>query len=197
MPNESDAPKRGRGRPRREGADQEILTVALEMLREKGYRDLTVDAIAERAHVAKTTVYRRWPSKGALVANAVAPMAAALAQAPDSGSLEADLTQLLTNTRELLAGELGPIAAELIAESQHDPELIEIVGAIIAPRRKLFRDVLERAVSRGELPPHDAEFVVDLLVAPLWLRLLVAHVPLTAELPEKLVKTVLDGVRAR
>lgn len=66
--------KRGRGRPRREGADDEILAVALEMLRESGYGALTVDAVAEHAGVAKTTVYRRWPSKSALVTAAVAPL---------------------------------------------------------------------------------------------------------------------------
>ena len=55
--------KRGRGRPRREGADEEILAVARAVLGERGYRDLSVDEIAERAGVAKTTVYRRWPSK--------------------------------------------------------------------------------------------------------------------------------------
>lgn len=65
--------KRGRGRPRREGADDQILGVALEMLREHGYGALTVDAVAERAGVAKTTVYRRWPSKSALIAAAVPP----------------------------------------------------------------------------------------------------------------------------
>jgi AcrR family transcriptional regulator len=187
--------KRGRGRPRREGTDQEILTIALAMLREKGYRELTVDAIAERAGVAKTTVYRRWPSKGALVAFAVAPLAAAATAPPDSGSLEADLTTLLTSTRDLLAGELGPIAAELIAESQHDPELIEIVRAVIAPRRQLFRSVLERGITRGELAGElDPELVTDLLVAPLWARLLVSHTSTSGDLPALIVRSVLRGI---
>src|SRR5215208_3040355 len=66
---------RGRGRPRRAGTDEEILAVALEMLREKGYRDLNVDDIAERLGIAKTTIYRRWPAKGALVAAALEPLA--------------------------------------------------------------------------------------------------------------------------
>lgn len=65
--------KRGRGRPRREGADEEILAVAREMLASGGYRELNVDAVAERAGVAKTTVYRRWPSKGALIAALIPP----------------------------------------------------------------------------------------------------------------------------
>ena len=69
----SEAPKRSRGRPRREGTDEEILSVARKLLAERGYRELTVDAVAERAGVAKTTVYRRWPSKGALVGAAIVP----------------------------------------------------------------------------------------------------------------------------
>src|SRR5215212_11839374 len=68
--------KRGRGRPRREGADEEILDVARAMLRESGDRTLTVDAVADRAGVAKTTVYRRWPSKRALIAAAIEPLIA-------------------------------------------------------------------------------------------------------------------------
>ncbi len=82
-----------RGRPRRAGADEEILTVALELLREKGYRDLNVDEVAERAGVAKTTVYRRWPTKGALVAAAIADgVVRASGAPPPEGAPEARTT---------------------------------------------------------------------------------------------------------
>jgi len=67
-------PKRGRGRPRREGADEEILRVALDLLREQGYRAFNLDTIVQRTGIAKTTIYRRWPSKGALIAAALAPV---------------------------------------------------------------------------------------------------------------------------
>lgn len=110
------SPRRGRGRPRREGADEEILSVALELLREKGYRDLTVDAVAERAGVAKTTVYRRWPSKGVLVAAALAPLA------PVPG---ASLDALLEETRELL----------MLIASSTEPEVVDVIRAVIEPRR--------------------------------------------------------------
>jgi len=110
-------PKRGRGRPRREGADDEILTVALAMLREEGYGALTVDAVAERAGVAKTTVYRRWPSKGALVAAAIAPLAAQT-QSNDAESIVAEAASLL----------------ELFTPP--DGDVIEVLRAILAPRRE-------------------------------------------------------------
>lgn len=110
-------PKRGRGRPRREGADDEILAVALAMLREEGYGALTVDAVAERAGVAKTTVYRRWPSKGALVAAAIAPLAAQ-SESNDAESIVAEAASLL--------GLFTP----------PDGDVIEVLRAILAPRRE-------------------------------------------------------------
>jgi len=104
-------PKRGRGRPRREGADEEILAVAREMLREIGYRDLTVDAVAERAGVAKTTVYRRWPSKSALVASLIEPPPAS------------DAASVLRETAEVLA-------------LLRDAETIDVIRAALLPRRE-------------------------------------------------------------
>ncbi|HUP60903.1 MAG TPA: helix-turn-helix domain-containing protein [Thermoanaerobaculia bacterium] len=120
--------KRGRGRPRREGADEEILGVALAMLREKGYRDLTVDAVAEHAGVAKTTIYRRWPSKGELVAAALAPIAP-----PD------DAVELLNETAQLLAGvdDLLVLRAivlprrEKLAQLTGAPLADELLGAVV------------------------------------------------------------------
>jgi len=113
-------PRRGRGRPRREGADEEILSVALELLREKGYRDLTVDAVAEASGVAKTTVYRRWPSKGVLVAAALAPLT------PSPG---ASLDALLEDIRSLL----------MLIASSAEPEVVDVIRAVIEPRRLALR----------------------------------------------------------
>jgi AcrR family transcriptional regulator len=103
--------KRGRGRPRREGADAEILAATLDLLRERGYRDFTVDAVAERTGVAKTTIYRRWPAKGALAAAAVGPLVALPA--------DGDATALLEAMRSRLAGEWGATIAGLVADG-HD-----------------------------------------------------------------------------
>lgn len=146
--------KRGRGRPRRAGADEEILTVAMAMLREKGYRELTIDAIAEQSGVAKTTIYRRWPSKGALVAAALAP-AVENASPPNSGSLAGDLTHILHNAVAIL--RLG-------GDLRSDPELCDVMRTVIAPYREHLLSVLSRASLRGE-----ATVVADLLIGALLL----------------------------
>jgi AcrR family transcriptional regulator len=192
----SDPPsKRGRGRPRREGADEEILSMALQMLRERGYGELTVDAVAERTGVAKTTVYRRWPSKAALIAAAVAPLVARPAPVP-TGSLEADLTNLLSDIRSLLAGELGPIAANLIAEAQNDPEIAGIIRTAIAPRRALMSDVIVAAIARGEIAGElDVDLIIDVLFGPLWTRLLVSQEELGPDLAERIVRVVIHGTK--
>ena len=106
-----------RGRPRRAGADEEILAVALELLREKGYRDLNVDEVAERAGVAKTTVYRRWPTKGALVAAAIAP--------PPDG--EGDLQTVLRDA----AAQLQLIAGV---------DDLDVLRAVATPHRRRIRE---------------------------------------------------------
>lgn len=107
--------KRGRGRPRREGADEEILGVARAMLAEGGYRELTVDAVAERAGVAKTTVYRRWPSKGALIAALIPPPGA-----------YANADAVLRDVQTLLAP---------LADASDDAEVLGVIRAILRSRR--------------------------------------------------------------
>jgi hypothetical protein len=114
--------RRGRGRPRREGADEEILDVARGMLSEGGYAALTVDAVAERAGVAKTTVYRRWPSKGALIA-ALIPPAGPYANA---GAVLADVQALL-----------APLAG-----ASDDAEVLGVIRAILRSRRPALAELL-------------------------------------------------------
>jgi AcrR family transcriptional regulator len=123
--------KRGRGRPRRQGADEEILAVARALLAERGYRDLSVDEVAERAGVAKTTVYRRWPSKGMLVAAAIAPEPAALS-----------VDELLSQTRALLTP---------FADAEDDAEVLGVVRPILAPRRSALASLLGDAARADEL----------------------------------------------
>ena len=116
----SERPKRGRGRPRREGADDEILAVTLAMLRQSGYGALTVDSVAELSGVAKTTIYRRWPSKSALVAAAIAPLA--------TESESADVEGVLRSTLALVRLFDGA-----------DAEAVEVIAAILVPRHERLR----------------------------------------------------------
>ncbi len=110
--------KRTRGRPRRAGADEEILRATRELLDEDGYAAFNVDVVAERTGIAKTTIYRRWPTKGALVAAAIA---AAIDTPPISTSPRAILKELSI---------LDPI----------DTDAIEVIRAIITPRREHLSD---------------------------------------------------------
>lgn len=183
--------KRGRGRPRREGADEEILAAALVLLRERKYKDFSVDEIALRTGVAKTTIYRRWPSKGALVAATVEPLAADL-EDPNTGSLTGDLSILLRRFCETVSGDLGPVVAALIGEAQTDPELQEIFRKALTPRRQLFHDALQRGVDRGELPAEtDRELFVDMLRGPVWTRLLLTGGKIDDALADSIVATML------
>jgi hypothetical protein len=115
-------PKRGRGRPRREGADEEILDVARAMLLEGGYRALTIDAVAERAGVAKTTVYRRWPSKGALIAALIPPP-----------GTDANAGEVLHDVQNLLAP---------LADASDDAEVLGVIRAILRSRRPALVEIL-------------------------------------------------------
>lgn len=157
--------RRGRGRPRREGADEQILSIAMELLREKGYRDLTVDAVAERAGVAKTTVYRRWPSKGALVAAALTPPAPAETEDPE------------VMLREIAA------TLRLIGAADDDAGMLDVVRAAIAPRRESLRDLLAKT-------NEDAALVADALIGALLVRLFVTSEEITDEVVRDLIARI-------
>lgn len=122
--------KRGRGRPRREGADEEILAVARALLEEHGYRALTVDVVAERARVAKTTIYRRWPSKGALISALI----------PPAGSY-ADANAVLRDVQTLLT----PLA------DADDAEVLGVVRAILRSRRDALVKIVGNETRADEL----------------------------------------------
>jgi AcrR family transcriptional regulator len=123
---------RGRGRPRRAEADAEILDAALAMLRAGGYRDLSLDEVARRAVTAKSSIYRRWPSKAALVAEIVRRE-----MSPDASDGDA-----VRAFEALMNGSLGGIVASLIGEAQESAETRAIVIDLLAPYRDAGDDAL-------------------------------------------------------
>jgi AcrR family transcriptional regulator len=112
-----------RGRPRRAEADAEILEVARAMLRAGGYRELSLDEVARRAGTAKSSIYRRWPSKAALAAEVVRR---------DVAAPEGDLAAAF---EALMNGPMGGVAASLIGEAQESAETRSIVLELLAPYR--------------------------------------------------------------
>jgi AcrR family transcriptional regulator len=187
----------GAGRPRDLEAAQAILDKTLVLLEKHGYEGLGVDAVAAAAGVAKTTIYRHWSSKPELVAAAARPLFQELAEAPLRGNVHAELVQLLEYVRSLMSGRSGRILRILLREAGPHAPVNELVQPAIYRRRRLFAQVLNRAIARGELRADlDQELVVDLLLGPLWVRATMTAAPIPADLPEQVVDGVLRGIRA-
>ena len=189
------APARGRGRPRSETAHRAILDATLTLLDEGGYRPLTIEAVAARAGVGKTTIYRRWPSKLELVIEAVSELRPAL-PTEDTGSLQGDFNAFQrTQITRVAAGPLPRIAPRLIAESVGDEELhAAIKRELIEPIREALGEVLRRGVDRGELRRDlDLELATDIVHGTLVYRMLLSQGNLMAA--ANVVPRVLDLMR--
>ncbi len=192
-----------RGRPRDGAVDQRVLSAAWGLLHAGGYAALNVDDVAERAGVAKTTLYRRWPTKDHL---AIAAAAQILGEVPipDSGDLGRDLAEFAgalaeSLNRLRLAGHYGGgaspgLAAELVAATTRHPDLGEVVRAQYAERHALARARLARAVEREGLRPDlDPGVLIDQLVGPIYYRILISGAPADRGYAERLVEALLDG----
>lgn len=143
-------------RTRRGSAEVEaaILGATLELLGERGYTGLHIDAVAQRADAARTVLYRRWPDKAHLVAAALAQARAGLVPVERSGDLKSDLRVVLRNVADLLGGPLGAACAAVHAERSAVPEVRRAAEAAgLGSRRVALAEVLEQAVDAGELRP--------------------------------------------
>jgi AcrR family transcriptional regulator len=184
----------GAGRPRRPGVEQAVFEATLRLLATRDYGEISVETLAERAGVSRTTIYRRWPSKAALVAAAVSSLYLDRVEVPDTGSLSEDLVTLLTETYRVMADGDGRVLEKLVRQSGQNPELTELVRSILYARRRMYATILNRAIARGEMPPEaDQELVLDLLLGPLWFRLLVSGAPITPVAARSVVELVLTG----
>src|SRR5579883_2120782 len=184
------------GRPRSEQAHQAILRSTLKLLQELGFGALSIEAIAADADVGKATVYRWWPNKAALVADAFSSSADQELQFPDTGSVRTDMSQQMRQLVRVLRGGRGRIVAALLGGGQSDPELIEAFRErFLWPRRQQAYTTLQRGIERGELPHDlDMDLMLDSLYGPIYMRLLIHHGKLTEEFIARLCDLVLDGV---
>jgi AcrR family transcriptional regulator len=148
-----------------------VLTVALELLSEGGVGGFTVDEVARRSGVAKTTIYRHWPTREALVVDTCSRLSSEQ-QIPDTGSLEGDLTAILTNIAHLLqTANWSAVLPSIIDSAERDPEFAELVSQIQRGHAAPLREALERATSKGELPARtDLSTTVAALLGPLFYR---------------------------
>ncbi len=201
MSSQPEAAARGRGRPRSQEAHRAILTATLELLGAEGFRGLTIEGVAERAGVGKTTIYRRWPSKTELVAEAIDQIRPPNAP-PDSGSLEGDLGGLMRSQRERVGTTPGlrRLIPVLLTEATQDPAFLKLVTeGVIEPIRDVLRELIRRGIERGELRPDvDEEALVDLLHAVPVYRILLAggDTSKVGNVPSRIVPLLLAGAGA-
>ncbi|BEL05388.1 TetR/AcrR family transcriptional regulator [Actinoplanes sichuanensis] len=193
-------PRRGRGRRPAAEVRAGVLRAAADLLLGEGIKAVTFDRVAAAAGSSKVTLYKWWPSAGALAAEAYFTHSAPRLEFPDTGDLRADLiTQMRAFVRLLTAGGAGPVIAGLIGVAQTDPELSAAFSRHYSrPRRALALTTFEKARDRGELRPDvDLTLLVDQLWGACYHRLLVPDEPLTEDFAVALVDNALDGARPR
>jgi AcrR family transcriptional regulator len=171
------------GRRRNAEARKAILDVTFDLLRTGGADGgLTIDAIAEAAGVGRQTIYRWWPSKGAVVAEAMAYRARGIVPVRDTGSFAGNLTAFLTDSFAGLedAGLLR-VLRQLAAAAQQDAHVAEVVADFTAQRRAALRTLLAAGQDSGDIRPEaDLGMLVDMAYGVLWYRALISHAPLDA-----------------
>lgn len=170
-----------------------VLEATLEELVEAGYGALSVESIARRAGVHKTTVYRRWPTRESLIKDALVERSEVVAPLPDTGSLREDLERFGAG---MVAGITDPQYRAIIRAVAADPDA---AGPLSVAARDFWderltqaRTLIQRGIARGELPPTtDPIVMIEGLVGPLYFRLLITRQPLEPRFVELLVDQLL------
>ncbi|MEV6209318.1 TetR/AcrR family transcriptional regulator [Kitasatospora sp. NPDC051914] len=191
--------RRGRGRRPAGEVRAEVLAAAGAMLLEQGMASFTIEGVAERSGASKTTIYKWWPSKGALALDGYFHAVESTLAFPDTGDIQADLTaQIRAFARLVTTTPAGRVIAELIGQAQTDPDLsAALLERYSGPRRQLAVEAMQRAQQRGQLRPDaDPEILVDQLWGACYHRLLLPNLPVTEDFAVSLVTNLLHGVRA-
>ncbi|MBO7745400.1 TetR/AcrR family transcriptional regulator [Paenibacillus sp. MWE-103] len=187
-----------RGRPRNRAAQQAILLASYELLLQEGFKNVTVEKIAERAGVSKATIYKWWPNKAAVVMDGFLNAAAQRMPVPDTGSVLEDVRLHAANLCRFMVSPEGAIIAALIGEAQVDAVLAEAIRSrYICPRREEAAAIIKRGADRGELGGGlDPALGVDVVYGPLFYRLLVTGEPLDEAAVARLVEAAFGGLAA-
>ena len=168
-------------------------------LAEVGYGRLSIEAVARRAGVGKTAIYRRWSNKLEMVLEIVSEVAGRSVPLPDTGSFSGDLTLLMMIVSKALQHRIASqIIPDLMAEAARNPQIAETLQKALRLHQTAVGDKLVgQAVARGELPgTADPQLAVDLILGPLYWRLAVARNPITDEYLENLIAAVTRALQA-
>ncbi len=200
MPAPVTAPPRAPGRPRSARAEQAIQEAAIDLFVEQGFDAMSMEGVAARAGVGKTTIYRRWDSKEDLVMDAVGVCQLNTVVDPDTGSLREDLVRVLTAFQQTVRNTpLGHVFPRMVAEVAQGSDLGRLYASrMIEPRRRMLLSIVQRGVGRGELPlGADMELSLELIMGPVILRRLFGNAPARGNIARcgRHVDVVLAGLR--
>ncbi|MDE1150084.1 MAG: TetR/AcrR family transcriptional regulator [Azospirillaceae bacterium] len=187
------------GRPRSDASHAAILKATYELLQENGLAHLTLDKVASRAGVSRSTLYRWWPSRGAIAMEAVLDRIAVEAPLDISGASTLDtFARLLRSVTRAMRGATGRIVAGILAECQRDPETLRLFQeGFLIPRRAKAIQLLQRGMEEGALRPNlDPNTILDLTFGSLYYRLIL-NIPLEEAWTEGIVDIMIHGIAAK
>ncbi|WP_239163113.1 TetR/AcrR family transcriptional regulator [Paractinoplanes rishiriensis] len=175
-----------------------IRNAVMHELAEVGYGRLSIEAVARRAGVGKTAIYRRWSNKLEMVLEIVSDVAGRSVPLPDTGSFAGDLQLLMMIVSRALQHRIASqIIPDLMAEASRNPQIAETLQkALRTHQQAVGEKLIGQAVTRGELPPGtDPEVAVDLILGPLYWRLAVSRTPLGDDYLETLIRVVTAALK--
>lgn len=186
-----------RGRHRSLEAEASILRATLYLLERKPLRQVTMDAIAQRAGVSKATIYKWWPNKSLVAFDAYLRGMTDRVAMPDTGSAELDFAVQLKSVTNFYKSSLGKLFGQFIAEGQNDPGFLALFRErFLYARRDGARIMWRRGVDRGEIRKEiDSEIVLDLIYGPMVFRLLAGHGSLNDRESEAMIEAIFGGLR--
>ncbi|MFE6165273.1 TetR/AcrR family transcriptional regulator [Streptomyces sp. NPDC056486] len=187
---------------RRRGPDltEAIMRTTMELGQEIGYAKLSIEAVASRAGVGKHTIYRRWPSKGALLLDSLMSLNGPALDYPDTGDVIADLRAQVHTAVDLLArGPFSHLFQALVGEAQNDPRVATALNErFIAPQADKTVARLKTARDQGQLSPaFDLDLAMAILSGPLYFRFLITQEPLTHEYVDGILEALFTGMGPR
>ena len=192
--------RRGRGRRPADEVRADVLRAVGELLLTEGSADLTFERVARVAGVSKTTLYKWWPSKGALALDGYFHAVEPTLAFPDTGDIRADLiSQLRAFAKVMTQTPGGRVLAELIGQSQTDPDLARAYRELYSAERRRFAYVrMQKAQAVGQIRPEvDVRVLVDQLWGAVYHRLLIPDEPVTDDFIVALVSNLMDGIAPR
>ena len=185
-----------RGRPRSEASKDAVLASAFEVLCDRGYADLSIEAVASRAGVGKATIYRWWSSRQALAVEAFFTATQTELAFPDTGAASEDFRMQIQQLAHLLRGATGEAMVAMVTGSRHDALLREALATRwIAPRRRWGKDRMLRAIADREcLDGLDPDVALELMYSPIYSRLLFGRPVPSASEVDGLLRIVFAGI---